>query len=104
MVGALRILSPDVPQSEIKKQVLFSQTQLVNSQMTLSTLPAPETNKYLQLPNDVNEKLEQLLQNRDFTVLDESKITRYQRDFKELEVRSSIPFSSRPLEKEFLRV
>mgnify|MGYP007041161272 CR=1 FL=1 len=56
--------------------------QQEDERMTVATLPAPEENPYLLLPDDLNAAL----QKRDFSILDESRITRYQREFKELQV------------------
>ena len=54
--------------------------------MTVATLPVPETNPFLRLPEDVECYLKKLVEKRDLSILDESRISRYQRDFKELEV------------------
>ena len=54
--------------------------------MTVATLPVPETNPFLRLPEDVECRLKKLEEKRDLSILDESRISRYQRDFKELEV------------------
>lgn len=71
----------DAQQSEVKKNCLFPLER-----MAVATLQAPEENPYLILPDDILLNLRKLLQKPDFTVLDESRITRYQRDFKELQV------------------
>ena len=68
--------------SEIKKANLFPATERI----AVATLQAPDENKYLSLPEDINSNLQKLLQKPDFTVLDETRISRYQRDFKELQV------------------
>lgn len=72
--------------SEIKKMNLFPATERI----ALATLQAPDENKYLSLPEDINSNLQKLLQKPDFTVLDETRISRYQRDFKELQVGGSL--------------
>lgn len=66
----------------MEKSSLFPTTE----RMAVATLQAPDENKYLNLPEDINSNLQKLLQKPDFTVLDESRISRYQRDFKELQV------------------
>lgn len=71
----------DAQQSEVKKNCLFPLER-----MAVATLQAPEENPYLILPDDILLNLRKLLQKPDFTVLDESRITRYQRDFKELQM------------------
>ena len=48
----------------------------------------PKDNPYLLLPSEINDSLQKLLQKPDFKVLDESRLTRYQHDFKELQVLS----------------
>ena len=58
--------------------------------MAVTTLQAPDENKYLSLPEDINSNLQKLLQKPDFTVLDKTRISRYQRDFKELQVEGSL--------------
>lgn len=63
----------------MKKRCLFSSQPL-----TVASLPLPPSNRYLSLPEDINNTLQNLLQKPDFKVLDESRLTRYQRDFKEL--------------------
>ena len=60
--------------------------QQEDERMTIATLSAPEENPYLLLPDDLNAALQKLLEKREFSILDESRITRYQRDFKELQV------------------
>lgn len=65
---------------------LFPATERI----ALATLQAPDENKYLSLPEDINSNLQKLLQKPDFTVLDETRISRYQRDFKELQVGGSL--------------
>lgn len=72
--------------SEIKKTNLFPATE----RMAVTTLQAPDENKYLSLPEDINSNLQKLLQKPDFTVLDKTRISRYQRDFKELQVEGSL--------------
>lgn len=47
----------------------------------------PQSNPYLSLPNDIEEFLQHLLQKPDFKVLDEDRLTRYQKEFKELQVQ-----------------
>ncbi len=65
---------------------LIPLAQQEDERMTVATLPAPEENPYLLLPDDLNAALQKLLEKRDFSILDESRITRYQREFKELQV------------------
>lgn len=72
--------------SEIKKTNLFPATE----RMAVTTLQAPDENKYLSLPEDIHSNLQKLLQKPDFTVLDKTRISRYQRDFKELQVEGSL--------------
>lgn len=64
--------------------------QQEDERMTVATLPAPEENPYLLLPDDLNAALQKLLEKRDFSILDESRITRYQRDSKNYRFRSTI--------------
>lgn len=52
--------------------------------LTVASLPLPPSNPYLSLPEEIENTLQNLLQKPDFKVLDESRLTRYQRDFKEL--------------------
>ncbi|KAK8795443.1 hypothetical protein WA538_004614 [Blastocystis sp. DL] len=75
----------DLSQPEAKRDNLFSCTQ-EESDMTVATLPVPETNPFLHLPEDVESRLKKLEEKRDLSILDESRISRYQRDFKELEI------------------
>lgn len=75
----------DLSQSDAKRGNLFSCTQEEN-EMTVTTLPVPENNPFLHLPEDVDCHLKELVEKRDLSILDESRISRYQHDFKELEV------------------
>ena len=75
------VICIDLQQSESKKPTLFNQQT-----MTVSSLPLPSSNPYLILPEDIQENLDKLLNKPDFKVLDESRLTRYQREFKELQV------------------
>ena len=83
--GGTQRPSVDLSQPEAKRGNLFSCTQ-EESDMTVATLPVPETNPFLHLPEDVESRLKKLEEKRDLSILDESRISRYQRDFKELEV------------------
>ena len=55
-------------------------------QLTVASLPIPRNNPYLHLPNEIEYYLNTLLQKPDFKVLDQNRLTRYQKDFKELQV------------------
>lgn len=75
----------DVSQSDMKKRCLFpsqQQTQPIVS----TTLPMPDSNPYLVLPSEKKAELDALLKKRDFVVFDASQLSRYQKDFKELDV------------------
>lgn len=68
--------------------------------ITISTLPAPKANPYLVLPADIEDTLQHLLHKPDFKVLDEKSITRYQHDFKELQVSNGSNILTRSWERE----
>ena len=55
-------------------------------QLTVSSLPLPRNNPYLHLPNEIEHYLNTLLQKPDFKVLDQNRLSRYQKDLKELQV------------------
>ncbi|KNB45922.1 WEE1-like protein kinase [Blastocystis sp. subtype 4] len=80
-----RKIGMDLTQPESKKMNMIPLAQQEDERMTVATLPAPEENPYLLLPDDLNAALQKLLEKRDFSILDESRITRYQREFKELQ-------------------
>ena len=46
----------------------------------------PDSNPYLVLPSEKKAELDALLKKRDFVVFDASQLSRYQKDFKELDV------------------
>ena len=55
-------------------------------QLPVASLPLPRNNPYLHLPNEIEHYLNTLLQKPDFKVLDQNRLSRYQKDFKELQV------------------
>ena len=57
--GGTQRLSVDLSQPEAKRDNLFSCTQ-EESDMTVATLPVPETNPFLHLPEDVESRLKKL--------------------------------------------
>ena len=69
----------------MKKQCLFPSQQQAQPFVSAS-LPVPDPNPYLLLPPEKETELSALLTKRDFVVFDLSHISRYQNDFKELEV------------------
>lgn len=46
----------------------------------------PDSNPYLSLPPEKEAELDALLKKRDFVVFDANQLSRYQKDFKELDV------------------
>ena len=73
----------------MKKQCLFPSQQQTQPFVS-ATLPTPDPNPYLVLPPEKETELNALLKKRDFVVFDLNHISRYQNDFKELEVGSAM--------------
>lgn len=69
----------------MKKQCLFPSQQQTQP-LTSATLPMPDPNPYLSLPPEKEAELDALLKKRDFVVFDANQLSRYQKDFKELDV------------------
>ncbi|KAK8826410.1 hypothetical protein WA577_007740, partial [Blastocystis sp. JDR] len=75
----------DVSHSDMKKQCLFPSQQQTQP-LTSATLPMPDSNPYLSLPPEKEAELDALLKKRDFVVFDANQLSRYQKDFKELDL------------------